>query len=62
MKDFTEVDVHDPIPFKNIREHTCNSYTLAFTPYITSPNVLETSLNFNNKIPNVLTIFIISSY
>jgi len=48
--------------------------TLAFTPYITSPNVLATSLNLNknpnvlvtilnlNKNPNVLAFFILSSY
>jgi len=29
--------------------------TLAFTPYITNPNVLVTSLNFN-KDPNVLDL------
>jgi len=28
----------------------------------TSLNVLATSLNFNNKIPTILTIFIISSH
>jgi len=33
---------------------------LAFTPYVTSPNVLATSLNLNNKNTNVLTIFVIS--
>jgi len=31
--------------------------TLAFTPYITSPNVLVTSLNFKNKNLNALAIF-----
>jgi len=30
--------------------------TLAFTPYVTTPNVLVTSLNLNNKNPNVLTM------
>ena len=33
--------------------------TLALTPNVTSPNVLVTSLNLNNKNPNVLEIFII---
>ena len=36
--------------------------TLAFTPYLTSPNVLATSLNLNNKNPNVFEIFIIISH
>jgi len=36
--------------------------TLAFTPYVTSRNILETSLNLKNKNSNVLTIFIISSH
>jgi len=34
--------------------------TLAFTPYVTRPNVLATNLNLNNKRSNVLAIFIIS--
>jgi len=36
--------------------------TLAFTTYVTSPNVLATSLNLNDKNPNILAIFIISSH
>ena len=36
--------------------------TLAFTPYVTRPNVLATNLNLNNKRSNVLAIFIISSH
>jgi len=36
--------------------------SLTFTPYVTSPNVSTTSLNFNNKNPNVLEIFIIKSH
>jgi len=36
--------------------------TLTFTPYVTSLNVLATSLNLNIKNPNVLEVFIISSH
>jgi len=32
--------------------------TLAFTPYVTIPNVLSASLNFN-KNPNVLDLFVL---
>jgi len=32
--------------------------TLAFTPYVTSPNVFVTSLNFNKNL-NVLDIFLL---
>jgi len=34
--------------------------TLTFTPYVTNPNILATSLNLNNKNSNILVIFIIS--
>jgi len=36
--------------------------TLAFTPYVTSPNVLATSVNLNKKNLNVLAIFTTSSH
>jgi len=32
--------------------------TITFTPFARSSNVLVTSLNLNNKNPNVLAIFI----